>query len=378
MPDHESPGAVELHSSTLKWVGSQYVGSFLTFAPQEGTPPATTLAPARRAAEIADSTQAGAQFPVRAAAWVLGHDSVHVRLAYDRSSRAAVKAWTATFAAALADQGLTGVLRRPLPEHDPEAVTVARLYAPAVTISYYGRRDVDRDICARLVDVHGLDRYEKHTLSSGSSYHFQVPWTPDLVDALPALSASAPTHLVGRNGDDGLEAAGLTLFSRRWEAWVRRGTRAEQVDRARAALARLAPDVHHASIEVLSGLHGYHSGPIHPSNGAGKDLYLQRPDLRTRRVVDAHGLQVLTGEHLEEAVDLSGWRTTRIGDRYLVEARDLAPWFAENRPDPAVLEQARSDFGPVIAREDELKSDYAEFRRSRGPRGEWPWPPREE
>jgi len=64
---------------------------------------------------------------------------------------------------------------------------------------------------------------------------------------------------------------------------------------------------------------------------------------------DAHGIQILTGNHLELANDLAAWKTKKIGpDRYLVEAPDLAPWYSEPLPNDEAVDQARRDFGDMI------------------------------
>lgn len=64
---------------------------------------------------------------------------------------------------------------------------------------------------------------------------------------------------------------------------------------------------------------------------------------------DAHGVQVLRDAHLARAHDLSQWVITDLGDgRHLVEARDLAPWYSTPLPAPAVVNQARHDFGPML------------------------------
>jgi hypothetical protein len=71
--------------------------------------------------------------------------------------------------------------------------------------------------------------------------------------------------------------------------------------------------------------------------------------LLDRYVPDAHGIQVLRDEHLANATDLSNWVITDLGaGRHLVEAPDLAPWYAGELPDPATVERARIDFGPMI------------------------------
>ncbi len=80
---------------------------------------------------------------------------------------------------------------------------------------------------------------------------------------------------------------------------------------------------------------------------------------------DAHGIQILTNQHLERAHDLSTWTTTEIGpDRYLVEAPDLAPWYSEFLPDGAVVDQARRDFGNMLLTKDVIADNPPPWRKS--------------
>jgi hypothetical protein len=89
------------------------------------------------------------------------------------------------------------------------------------------------------------------------------------------------------------------------------------------------------------------------ANAPGLDVkrgwyHLRRGDL-DRAVPDAHAIQVLTSAHLEKAHDLSGWLMEDLGsDRYLVSARELAPWFRSETAEPDVVAAARSDFGDMI------------------------------
>lgn len=70
---------------------------------------------------------------------------------------------------------------------------------------------------------------------------------------------------------------------------------------------------------------------------------------------DVYGIQVLGAKHLEHAKDLSGWKTTRLeGDRFLVEARDLDPWYEVVR-DPGMLAAARDDFHGLILSPDLMR-----------------------
>jgi hypothetical protein len=68
-----------------------------------------------------------------------------------------------------------------------------------------------------------------------------------------------------------------------------------------------------------------------------------------RYVPDAHGIQILTDEHLEEVSDLSTWNVTPLNHgRYLVEATDLTAWFGPNGPSESLIAKARADFGRAI------------------------------
>ncbi len=68
-----------------------------------------------------------------------------------------------------------------------------------------------------------------------------------------------------------------------------------------------------------------------------------------RFIPDAHGVQVLTDSHLERATNLDGWDIQPLPHgRHLVQAKDLAPWYAGTTPDPDTLHQARADFRDVL------------------------------
>lgn len=79
------------------------------------------------------------------------------------------------------------------------------------------------------------------------------------------------------------------------------------------------------------------------------------PEVWDQFTLDPCGVQVLTDQHLAKAHDLSDWTTTRLDEHhYLLEARDLTPWYAtpRRRYDPPddleLLHQARTDFGDMI------------------------------
>jgi hypothetical protein len=78
------------------------------------------------------------------------------------------------------------------------------------------------------------------------------------------------------------------------------------------------------------------------------DVFEARP-LLASFVPDASGVQLLTRTHLDRATDLSNWVSTKLpGDRFLLEARDLEPWFGSELPDPQAVDSARSDFGAML------------------------------
>jgi hypothetical protein len=66
-------------------------------------------------------------------------------------------------------------------------------------------------------------------------------------------------------------------------------------------------------------------------------------------VPDAHGIQLLTEAHLARAGNLDAWDVQRLTpSRYLVQAKDLRPWFAAEEIDPEVLAAARQDFHDML------------------------------
>jgi hypothetical protein len=80
--------------------------------------------------------------------------------------------------------------------------------------------------------------------------------------------------------------------------------------------------------------------------------------LLDRYLPDAHGVQVVRDAHLAKAHDLSGWQVTELGHgRHLVQAPDLAPWYANGLPDPDTLARARADFAGALLTEQIVKDN---------------------
>jgi hypothetical protein len=85
--------------------------------------------------------------------------------------------------------------------------------------------------------------------------------------------------------------------------------------------------------------------------------------LYTEYVPDAHGIQLLTSAHLARAADLSEWVVEPIAaDRFLVQAKDLEPWYAAIEPDVEVLSKARADFGGMLLTPEIIADNPAPWR----------------
>ena len=77
-----------------------------------------------------------------------------------------------------------------------------------------------------------------------------------------------------------------------------------------------------------------------------------------RYLPDAHGIQIVTAAHLSRLGPLPDWDVQFLaGDRYLVQARDLAPWFAAAEPDPQVVAAARADFAGALLTPEAIRAE---------------------
>lgn len=84
-----------------------------------------------------------------------------------------------------------------------------------------------------------------------------------------------------------------------------------------------------------------------------REMLRQNTAIWSRYVPDAHGMQLLTPHHLDNATDLSAWEVTQVApERYLVEAADLSQWLRPEGPEDSVLARARTDFGAMIVTPD--------------------------
>jgi hypothetical protein len=85
--------------------------------------------------------------------------------------------------------------------------------------------------------------------------------------------------------------------------------------------------------------------------------------LLSRYTPDAHGIQILTDQHLSRARDLSSWNIRDLShDRYLVEAEDLTSWYSTPLPNQDTLDQARHDFGEMILTKEVIAANPPPWR----------------
>ncbi|QCX28895.1 hypothetical protein [Nocardioides jishulii] len=114
------------------------------------------------------------------------------------------------------------------------------------------------------------------------------------------------------------------------------------VDAARDRLVEAALELDYGCVrQVFPGATEFGDGP--------HGYWRQHPGLWGSHIPDAQGIQLLNLAQLERASDLTGWHVRPVApDRFLVEARDLDPWFAPEGPPTEVLARARADFGAAV------------------------------
>lgn len=129
----------------------------------------------------------------------------------------------------------------------------------------------------------------------------------------------------------------------------------ERLDDAVAYITALADTTTVAFVQYATGttygLVALDTGSPPLPAGSREYHFREHPERLIDQVPDARGTMVLTDAHLARAHDLSGWSVTSLGSgRHLVQAADLAAWFAQPEVDPDVLAAAREAFGEMIWR----------------------------
>lgn len=181
----------------------------------------------------------------------------------------------------------------------------------------------------------------------GLNFSFWLPGTSarDLAPAMAAAVASVDTSLVASRGQEGRWVA---TQGAEWGAQVVSSelTWVDRVDLCRQALL-WEPQLLSWGIvgTTWHPLPGSMVDPVGPRLVASAEAFR----LRTTLVRAVQGIQLLTGSHLARAHDLAAWKVTEVAsDRFLVEARDLAPWFTGDKPHPDLYAQAIRDFGSML------------------------------
>ena len=353
------PGGVRIDPRTLRWVGSTRPGCFLGFTPVGAVdlaalvPRLWTIINAKGLGEEGDGR-------IRVSAVVEGEGVLYLQITYDAARPVTIQRWVDQLAAAMTEDGLVGLLHRQLPQYPPPWVSEAHVTGRGISVMYAGRAPLGADHVRRLATAHGVERLPVHSLSLGSEFQARVVWSDDLHDTLAGLGSATLNGWDDRSG----RAAAVHRSQFTTDGWNYGGGEGDVV-RAREALLSLATDVDQAFAEASRGRTGWQFTRSWPADGIDGTAFVQHRDLWPRRVIDAHGLQILTAEHLALAHDLSEWRTSKVGDRYLVEARDLDGWLAPDEPDAQLLAAARTAFSAMIITRVELDEIRAAIRQER-------------
>jgi hypothetical protein len=208
----------------------------------------------------------------------------------------------------------------------------------------------------RLLSV-ASDWIHKHGESPAVGSVAMVPVTPeDGPDVVTLMLEEDPVRQlwVSHRADDKGPRRMVSFEPFGQSAWTDLDDTCDPIDLAIRA-ARLA--THFASDLDLAEVHPTFAGAT-DMHGRNSGFWALNRHLAASFVPDAFGIQLLTDHHLDRALDLTDWTVEEVApDRYLVRARDLAAWFAvsdseevrfERFPAPALLDQARADFGPMI------------------------------
>lgn len=344
MSDEGDASKARIASSARKWVTRLGVSRFVAYRPDR---PLASIELVRRAVRTANrrsEEQAGNE-AARGDVVVAVGQEVHLRLAAggDQPIR---EAWLEDLAAALP----SGELARPKDDRGPEAALVELLTLRPVTAFLAQRPGAGRHpLVAALLDGFGT----RATAYFAAGEAGMAVDRADLAELLGTVEAAPEVTFVEGGRVRGNIACSPAAASR----YVRRTTWQEELASARVALERAAPQLDVGFVRRTSAytrwadVHLY--PPAWPSGGEGL-RYLRGSAWWPQRVPDAHGLQLLTADHLDRAADLNAWEITPVGDRFLVAAPNPASWFAGDQPEPDTLERARRDFGAMIATAPEL------------------------
>lgn len=312
------------------------------------------------------------------------NDDVYVVVMSQGSPKAAAE-WVQTFASVLAEHGFDGYIDRPVdaPIRDELLREIQSEYVPTLFLAFRSVNDMHSST-AQLFTRLGEGASSVRLSTCGS--RLRLPLDDRLSQSVNSLNTQASAIFAGR------QCLSVIGWSPDPAGQVAVGTRRPNNWRAQVALLRDVALEHASSISygfirfdlnipawdlVATGK------PTAPTGVDNAGFYYQNVWKRwwPGKVADAHGLQILTSEHLSLAHDLSSWNVTELTDgRYLVEAKDLEAWFGVSEianplspqlprikvPVPEIVTRARTDFGKMIVTADQIESvrrrDVAERR----------------
>lgn len=343
MPNEIGVPGARITPSARKWASPFGVARFVAYRPEDPGTSVETVREAVRAANRRSEERAGDE-AARGDVVVAVGQEVHLRLAVGGEPPTR-EAWLQDLAAALPG----GELTRPKNDVGPEPALAELLTLHTVT-AFLGQRpegDADRLITALLK---GMPAEAGAYFGAGEA-GMEVDQA-DLPYLFHAIESATEVLFV----DDGRVRGNIAVAGPAASRYECGTTWQEELASAHAALERTAPQLDVGFVRRTPAYTSWadvHLYPPHwPSGREG--LRYKRDAWWSRRLPDAHGLQLVTIDHLDRATDLSAWEITPVGDRYLLAARDPEPWFADDQPDPTMLERARRDFGAMIATEAEL------------------------
>ncbi|MDH6128856.1 hypothetical protein [Kitasatospora sp. GP82] len=270
---------------------------------------------------------------------------------------ASLTTWLEDFSTSLRQQGQSGLVRATSSVMPPHWLRHGRELRATAFVA------LDHALTGRADVLLWGERAASWAAHAGGTAHLSA--TP-ILQHDPAGPAEIAAHLTAtlRGSDtatlmqyEEAEARAARVFVQRdglavYQAYDPALPWTELIDRVRDAVVAEAPSARLAFV-AMTGLWAY------SWEDRGRQLpalpTISTTDLRanhsvwSRHVPDAHGIQLLTGAHLDRAEDLSGWSVTEIRpDRFLVEDRNPDAWFSPDGPDPELVERARRDFGRLI------------------------------
>jgi hypothetical protein len=349
-----------------RWIGTVGVTRFLAVVPTGESVP-LAVGPVRAAVAATDtaSREDHGSEAVGADVVVPVPPEVHVRVTAAGSGPAR-QAWLERLAHELREAGVTGAVRRPRRRSAAEATLQAWLTArPVCTLLGARQTAPPGALFTPVLDV--VDRPAGTAWLGLADAGFAQPDDEGLgllleqlvgdhgyVEARLEPRAGEATHLAWT----GPPRCSLRRYGHAgdWRADVEQARRLLEARAGELAVGLVRRDS--CGVDWVD----LHQGDPEPPAGPAALAWQWSPELWPQLVPDAHGLQLLTRNHLDSAHDMSDWSVHAVDDRYLVESRDLDAWFAGDRVTAEVLAAARADFGAVIATADQLAAHRAASR----------------